>query len=283
MNRQRRGSDMAPTSEFDLQGTEGRIQAYRWDAESPRYVALVVHGYAEHAGRYEHVAQALVENGAAVFAADHLSHGRSDGEAGRFEDIEHMVDDTGRLVAIAHGEHPDLPIVMIGHSMGGIVAARYAQEHGSELAALVLSGPAIGGNPDLFGLVELPELPPIPLDPDWLSRDPEVGRRYTEDPLVYSGPFKRETLEALVASVEKVAGGGDLGSLPTLWIHGEQDALCPLPQAREAVERIRGEALEEHVYPEARHEIFNELNQDEVIGDVTAFLDRALATSSTPS
>jgi alpha-beta hydrolase superfamily lysophospholipase len=270
---------MAPTSEFELQGTRGRIQAYRWDADSPRYVAILVHGYAEHTGRYEHVAQALVDKGATVYAADHFGHGRSEGEPAVVHDIEELVADTEQLVSTAGGEHPGLPVVMIGHSMGGMVATRYAQEHGDRLAALVLSGPAIGGNPDLLGLVNLPEIPDVPLDPNWLSRDPEVGRRYVEDPLVYSGPFKRPTLEALVANVERVAGGGDLGSLPTLWIHGEQDFLCPLPQAREAVERIRGSRFEEKIYPGARHEVFNETNKDEVIGDVTAFLDRTLASS----
>jgi alpha-beta hydrolase superfamily lysophospholipase len=243
---------------------------YRWDADSPRYVTVLVHGYAEHAGRYEHVARALVERGATVYAADHLGHGRSDGEPALLADLEDIVADTGTVVAAAHAEHPHLPLVLIGHSMGGIVATRYAQEHRDELAALVLSGPAIGGNPDL--------IPTMPLDPDWLSRDPEVGRHYAEDPLVYSGPFKRPTLEALVASIARVAAGGDLGSLPTLWIHGEADALCPLRQAREAIERVRGSRLEERTYPGARHEVFNETNQDEVISDVTTFLDRTLAT-----
>ena len=270
---------MAPTGEQELQGVKGRIQLYRWDAESPRYVAVLAHGYAEHAGRYEHVAQALVDAGAVVYAADHLSHGRSEGEPALFDDIEDMVADTVQVVATAKGEYAELPMVLIGHSMGGIIAARYAQDHGDELAALVLSGPAFGGNPELFGLLQLPQIPDIPLDPDWLSRDPEVGRRYTEDPLVYSGPFKRPTLEALVASGDKVAAGGDLGSLPTLWIHGEADPLCPLPQAREAVERIKGDRFEEKIYPGARHEVFNETNQDRVIGDMTAFLDRALAAA----
>jgi alpha-beta hydrolase superfamily lysophospholipase len=191
---------VAPTGEQELQGVKGRIQLYRWDAESPRYVAVLAHGYAEHAGRYEHVAQALVDAGAVVYAADHLSHGRSEGEPALFDDIEDMVADTVQVVATAKGEYAELPMVLIGHSMGGIIAARYAQDHGDELAALVLSGPAFGGNPELFGLLQLPQIPDIPLDPDWLSRDPEVGRRYAEDPLVYSGPFKRPTLEALVAS-----------------------------------------------------------------------------------
>jgi alpha-beta hydrolase superfamily lysophospholipase len=271
---------VSPTREVELQGTRGRIQLYRWDAEQPRYVAVLLHGYAEHAGRYEHVAQALVEHGAAVYAPDHLSHGRSEGEMALIEDLEDIVADTEQVVATARRELPDLPIAMIGHSLGGIVATRFAQEHGDQLAALVLTGPAIGGNLALFGLVELSEIPDVPLDPDWLSRDPEVGRRYTEDPLVYSGPFKRATLEALIASVERVAGGGDLGSLPTLWVHGEEDLLCPLPQAREAIDRVRGSRLEERIFPGARHEVFNETNQDEVIGEVAAFLDRSLASSA---
>jgi len=274
---------VAPTGEQELQGVKGRIQLYRWDTDSPRYVAVLAHGYAEHAGRYEHVAQALVDAGAAVYAADHLSHGRSEGEPGLFDDIEDMVADTVQVVSTAKGEHAGLPLVLIGHSMGGIIAARYAQEHGDELAALVLSGPAIGGNPDLFGLLQLPEIPDIPLDPELLSRDPEVGRRYTDDPLVYNGPFKRATLETLIASVDRVAAGGNLGTLPTLWIHGEEDALCPLPLARDAVERIKGDRFEEKIYPGARHEVFNETNQDEVIGDVIDFLDRSLAAAPAPS
>jgi alpha-beta hydrolase superfamily lysophospholipase len=271
---------MSLTSEVELQGVRGRIQLYRWDTAEPRYAAVLVHGLAEHAGRYEHVAQALVAHGAVVYAADHLSHGRSEGEMGHVDDIEEIVTDTEQVVSTARQEQPTLPVVMIGHSLGGIVATRFAQEHGEQLSALVLSGPAIGGNPGLFGLLDLPELPDVPLNPDWLSRDPEVGRRYVEDPLVYSGPLKRPTLEALVASTKRVADGGGFGSLPTLWIHGEEDLLCPLPHAREAIERVRGSRLEERIYPGARHEVFNETNKDEVIGDVTSFLDRALAPSA---
>jgi alpha-beta hydrolase superfamily lysophospholipase len=77
-----------------------------------------------------------------------------------------------------------------------------------------------------------------------------------------------------------VAAGGDLGKLPTLWIHGEEDPLAPLAHARPAVERIRGSAFEQQVYPGARHEVLNETNKDEVIGDVTAFVERALTASA---
>ena len=161
--------------------------------------------------------------------------------------------------------------------MGGLIATRYAQRFGDELAALVLSGPAIGGNPDILALLELDPIPEIPIDPDVLSRDPAVGRAYAEDPLVWHGPFKRRTLQGLVAAMGAVAEGGTFGDLPTLWIHGELDQLAPLDATRPAIETIRGDAaLEEHVYAGAQHEIFNEINQDEVIATVVEFIGRAL-------
>jgi len=109
-----------------------------------------------------------------------------------------------------------------------------------------------------------------------LSRDPAVGEAYANDPLVYHGPFARASLEGLFAAVRAIADGPPLGSLPTLWIHGEEDPLAPLAVTREAIERIRGERLEERVYPGARHEVFNETNRTEVLDDVADFIATAV-------
>src|SRR3954454_20067595 len=253
---------------------DGRIALHRWSAENPTFTAVIVHGYGEHARRYDHVAQALVGIGADVYAHDHLGHGESEGEPGSISNMEELVDDTAQVVEQARS---GLPVVMIGHSLGGIVATRYAQRPDHGLSALVLSGPVIGGNPDLLGLLNLPEIPDVPIDPAVLSRDPETGRAYAEDPLVYHGPLRRETLQAIADSVDAVAAGGDLGDLPTLWIHGEQDFLAPLAHARPAVERIRGSVFEEKIYEGAQHEVFNETNRDEVIAGVVDFIQRALA------
>jgi alpha-beta hydrolase superfamily lysophospholipase len=264
---------MAEPTQHSLSGSGGNLVFFEWPNEDASFIALISHGYAEHARRYDHVAQALVDVGAAVVAHDHAGHGESEGERASVPDMEALVDDTARVVEQARD---GLPLVMIGHSLGGIVATRYAQRPDHGLAALVLSGPVIGGNPDLLGLVNLPEIPDIPIDPAVLSRDPETGRAYAEDPLVYHGPFKRETLQAIIDSIDAVAAGGDLGELPTLWIHGDQDALAPIAHARPAVERIRGSVFEERIYEGAQHEVFNESNRDEVIADVLAFLQRTL-------
>jgi alpha-beta hydrolase superfamily lysophospholipase len=263
-------------NDTEIEGGRTPIKLYTWEHDSPRYVAVIVHGYGEHAGRYDHVAGALGAQGAVVYAADYPGHGRSEGERALITDVEDFVADTDKVVNHARSEHAGLPVVLIGHSLGGMVAASYAQQNREKLSALVLSGPVVGGNPDIMGLLALPEIPEIPIDPAVLSRDPDVGTAYSKDPLVYHGPFRRATLEALAAEVQRIAQGGSLGDLPTLWIHGEDDHLAPLEPAREAMERIRGTRLQEKVYAEARHEIFNEINKDEVISDVEAFVDEVL-------
>src|SRR3954465_72766 len=139
-------------SDFDIAGTRGRIVVHRWDTGDARYVVLLSHGYGEHARRYDHVAARLNDDGAAVYAPDHFGHGRSDGERALAEDLEGAVSDLHLVAEHAAAELPGLPAALIGHSMGGLIAARYAQRYGDELAALVLSGPAVGGNPEIEAL-----------------------------------------------------------------------------------------------------------------------------------
>ena len=268
---------MAEAREHTLTGTRGRIAVREWSAGRPRYVALLVHGYGEHAGRYEEVAGVLTGHGAGVYAPDHTGHGRSDGERVLIEDFEDVVTDVHAVADLARAAHPGLPVVMIGHSMGGLIASRYAQRHPGELTALVLSGPVIGDWELPRRLLAAEEIPDTPISPASLSRDPAVGASYAADPLVWHGPMKRPTLRAFVRTLEAVAEGGDVGPLPLLWVHGDDDRLVPLPGSRVGVEPLSGGDLTERIYPGARHEVFNETNRAEVFADVTRFLDGVLA------
>jgi len=263
-------------TELTLKGTRGRIVISEWRAGEPRYIALLSHGYGEHVARYDHVARRLLDGGAVVYGPDHLGHGRSDGERVLVESVDDLVSDLRSVAQQARAEHPGLPLAIVGHSMGAIVATRYAQSHAGELDALVLSGAVIGGNPGFEALLAMDPIPEIPIDPETLSRDPQVGEAYAADPLVWHGAFKRRTLEAMFEAIDAIAAGPALGSLPTLWVHGEEDALAPLELTREAVARIRGARLEERIYEGARHEVFNEINSDEVLDDVASFLERTL-------
>jgi len=263
-------------SEWTYAGHAGELVARSWPVEQPRYVAVLCHGYGEHIGRYEWVARTLNAHGAAVYGVDHAGHGRSAGERVLITDYDDVVADLHQLVRTAKEEHPALPVVLIGHSMGGLIAARYIQLHGAELTAAVLSGPVLGSWATVDTLLPLEEIPPLPIDPATLSRDPAVGETYAADPLVWHGDFKRPTLQALHDAMARIAVGGSVGDLPLLHLHGEEDELVPLGPSQAGLEAIRGPRTEAKTYPGARHEIFNETNKEDVLADVTAFIDRVL-------
>lgn len=260
-----------------FEATRGTIVVHVWEGETARHLVLLAHGYGEHSGRYGHLASALVDRGASVWSPDHLGHGLSGGDRAVIVDFEETVDDLHRVAIMALGARPGLSVVLIGHSMGGLIATRYAQRYSGELAGLVLSGPLIGRHEFAELLLGLPELPDIPLDPGTLSRDPSVGEAYAADPLVYHGPFRRPMLEAMRSALAAVEAGPRFGDLPTLYLHGGEDPLVPIAATRPTVERLRGADFTERVYAGAKHEIFNETNRQEVIDEVVAFVDRVTA------
>jgi alpha-beta hydrolase superfamily lysophospholipase len=264
-------SETDPT-EFQLAGHAGDLAAVRWTGDSaPTFIALITHGYGEHARRYDYLAAALVAAGAVVYALDHVGHGRSDGERVLITDFEKVVDDVHVLALRARADYPDLPVALIGHSMGGLIATRYTQRFGDEPAVVVLSGPVIGPQSMLAALLERDEIPDTPLPPDALSRVPEVGERYAADPLVWHGAFKRPTVVAMKQATDTIAESGRLRP-PTIWLHGELDPLADYGESAIGWAQIKPEISAEKVYPEARHEIFNEINRDEVIGDAIEFI-----------
>ena len=264
--------------EWTFDGTQGDIAARSWlsATDDPRYVAVLVHGYGEHIGRYDHVAAALIADGAVVYGLDHLGHGKSDGERVLVSNFDDVVTDLDRLVDQAQDVWPDLPLVMIGHSMGGMIAARYAQVHGEKLTALVLSAAVIGAFELIPQLLALDEMPDDPLPPEVLSRDPAVCEAYAADPLVWHGPFKRPTVVAMAAMIAAIDADASVGALPLMWVHGEEDQLVPMEGTRVGIEKLRGDSFRQHTYPGARHEVFNETNSDEVLADVTVFVDAVL-------
>jgi alpha-beta hydrolase superfamily lysophospholipase len=132
----------------------------------------------------------LSGRGAVVVGPDHLGHGRSGGERVLITDYELVADDLHSVITRATERYPGLPLVLVGHSMGGMIGARYAQLHGREPAGLVLSGPVLGSWTAVTDLLELDEIPDDPLDVSTLSRDPGVGEAYNDDELVWHGPFK---------------------------------------------------------------------------------------------
>jgi alpha-beta hydrolase superfamily lysophospholipase len=266
---------MAAIKEWNFQSKAGDARYVReWPNAQASWIALLSHGYGEHIARYDHVADALRAAGACVVGPDHQGHGASEGEPALISDFEITIDDLQEVARRARDKNPGIPMVLIGHSMGGMIAARYAQRYGRELAALVLSGPMFGTREVLVQLMAFDPIPEIPVDPALLSRDPSVVQAYGSDPLVWHGAFKRPMLQAMLAAMDAIAADPPFGDLPALWMHGESDMLVPLDATGPMMDHLRGKTFEKKVYPGAMHEIFNEINREEVIADMIEFIRR---------
>jgi alpha-beta hydrolase superfamily lysophospholipase len=260
-------------SQFD--GTEGRVFFRRWaPAGEPQRIVQLVHGYAEHGGRYGHVAAALNQQASVVYADDHIGHGRSEGERALIIDFERVVDDLHTLAAMARTEHPGLPLVLVGHSMGGLLAGRFAQRWPAEVAGVAFCGAVVGDWQWARDVLALPELPEVPFDPAALSRDPTVGKSYATDPLIYHGQYKRGLLEAEVAALDRFQEAVGCLTMPVLFLHGTDDPFVPYQRSLQAVREMPTPDLTVHVYEGACHEILNEVNRDEVIGHLAEWIER---------
>lgn len=256
--------------------TVGRVQVRRWPIDNPKRLVVLVHGYGEHIGRYEHVARWLCEHGAVCYGVDHRGHGTSSGERVLIDDFAGIVEDVHRVVTQARTAYRALPLVVVGHSMGGLIAARYVQTHPEEVSGLVLSGPVLGEWAVVDELLAHDEIPEVPIDPATLSRDPEVGAAYAADELVWHGPFKRPTLEAFRVELARATAAGKVEA-PLLWLHGSDDALVPLEGTVRGILTLAGPDTTARIFPGARHEVFNETNRDEVLGEVARFAARIAA------
>lgn len=257
-----------------VRGQHGWI-AYRvWAPADPTRVVLLAHGYAEHSGRYDHLARALTDRGAAVYAPDHLGHGHSQGQRGQIDAVDDVVADLRTVAGRAAAAHPGLPHVVIGHSLGGLVAVRYVQAHPDAVRGLVLTSPILGAWPAATQLLDLEEIPDDAIDPELLSRDPAVGKAYVSDPLVYRGPMRHATLQAVADALDAAAADAEHVTVPVLYLHGADDALVPPEPSLSAVNALATPSLDARVLESARHEVLNEPERGEVIAAVAEFADR---------
>lgn len=262
-----------------------------WLPEHPRAVIVIAHGASEHAERYRHVAERLVADGYAVYAIEHRGHGRSDGPRALIDRLDRAVADLDALVLLATGEHPGLPVFLIGHSMGGAIAISYSLEHQDRLAGLILSGPvaALDAAPAPMRVAArilsavAPRLPLFEIDASLVSRDPAVVKAYVEDPLVHHGKLPVRSVAELAGAVDGFPERVPSITVPTLIMHGTEDHLAPLEGSVMLNQRIGASDKTFHRYAGLYHEIFNEPEQQRVIDDLAQWLSVRVAPAAAAS
>ena len=283
-----------------VQRDQGRIQAAdglglawrAWVPEAPRGVITIAHGLAEHSGRYDETAGAFARSGWAVYAVDLRAHGNSDNppRAGRvhvrkFEDYFLDVD---ALNALARQRHPGLPLLLLGHSMGGLIAIRYALAKRDELNGVVVSSPALGTHPNfrpprllrlLVGILSrlAPRLRvPSDLDVEAISRDPAVVRAYRDDPLVSDKVSTRWYAEIL-RSMRTAMEAAPTLQLPMLLMQSGADRLVDPDAPRRWSRAAPSELVDLVIWDGLYHEMFNEPEKGRVRDRVLAWLDERAA------
>jgi alpha-beta hydrolase superfamily lysophospholipase len=258
-----------------------QLHTKSWTVQQPKAVIVLSHGFGEHIERYAHVAEALNNAGYSVHGLDHRGHGQSEGQPRAFvRSIEEYVDDLKLLWDQVKSPH--VPNILIGHSMGGIIAVRYALKYQSELHALVTSGAALIPAPVpsfVRALIRsvagaMPQFGAIAVPAHYISTDPAEVSKYESDPLIYHGKVPLGTLSAMVSDGGNTLERASELRLPLLVMQGTADKVIS-PTGSQALDERAGSADKTlKMYPGFFHEIFNEKDRQRVISDMIAWLDK---------
>lgn len=271
------------SGEGSFQAGDGNEIFYRcWAPAEPRAVILLAHGLAEHSGRYTEFARFFAEAGIAVYALDHPGHGRSAGMRGHIADFSEFTAALSLMLGIARQEHPELPIILFGHSMGGLIAADFLLQHQSEFAAAVLTGAAIQPpqqpSPVALFVNKLiaaiaPRFGVLRLDASGISRDPQVVSDYENDPLVFRSKATAGFVSAMIAAMNRVIANAASIRLPILIMHGSIDRLTAADGSKLLHDTVSSEDKKLVIYEGLYHEILNEPERETVMGDILEWLE----------
>ena len=268
----------------------GTVYAQRWLPDDDAVgVVVILHGLAEHSGRYRALAQHLVARRYAVHTYDQRGHGHSAGTRAYVGRFEWLVADAAGQLAAARAAHPSVPVFLFGHSMGGAVALATAIAHPALADGLVLSAAAVGADPAVPRLqllvgrllsVIAPSTGILRLDASGVSRDPGVVAAYKNDPLVYRRALPARTLVALLGAMERLLARAPELALPVLVLHGTADSLVPLRYAEPVYARLGSVDRTVIRYDGLYHEVFNEPEHERVMGDLDGWLARQRSAPS---
>ncbi len=273
------------------------LALYHWQAEQSihhpgngstpaRGVVLMVHGLGEHAGRYDHVANLLCNWGFEVCAYDQRGHGESTGVPGTLPSLNALLGDLAEVLDATAHEYPELPVILLGHSLGGLVASRFVSLGTRQVKALVLSSPALDAGLGVFQKLLLKVLPGIApnlrvgngLDANFISRNPKVVQAYLSDRRVHNKISPRLGQFIATAGPATVAAA-DEWRIPTLLMYAGADKLVNPAGSRRFAERaaqskaVKPGTVTAKCFEGYYHELFNELEPAPVFELLKTWLD----------
>lgn len=251
----------------------------------PRAVLLIIHGLAEHSGRYSSLASHFSDKGFAVYSFDQRGHGKSEGLPGYVNRFSEYLDDLEIFFNLISNKHKDIKTFLLGHSVGGLIATVYAYYHQDSFSGLILSGATVKPGSSLspakiimariLSLV-LPKLGVDVIDASAVSQDQEVVNTYINDPLVYHGKISARLGAELIGAMQKLNKQMPQIKLPALIMHGTADRLSDPEGSRLLYQRLGSKDKTLKEYGDFFHEIFNEPGRLQVFKDMENWLKARL-------
>ncbi len=267
---------------FKDSGNRQIFYQYWLPETDPGAVLLVVHGYAEHSGRYMNLVTRFVGLGYAVYALDHQGHGRSEGVRAYVARFEEYTDTLDQFRKIVHQAQKDKPLFLIGHSMGGLIGALHLISHQDKLSGAILSGPGVkapdnisAGTIFIGKMISsvMPKIGMIKLEENAVSRDAGVVKAYKDDPLVYHGKITARLGAEMLKAMGRVQAEASEIKLPILILQGTGDRLVEPSGAQMLYEKVSSVDKKVIFYEGFYHEVFNEPEHERVLNDVEKWLE----------
>ena len=276
----------ATAREERVESTKGigiNVRSWRPDTK-PRAVVVICHGVNSHGGQYQWVGEQFESSGYAAYALDLRGRGKSDGERFYVEDVADYVADVSAVIGLAASRDPGVPLFLLGHSAGGVASAVYVLENQEKLAGFICESFAFQVPAPGFALAAIkgishiaPRIPVLKLKNADFSRDPQAVEALNNDPLTANEVQPAITVAALVRADERLRDEFPLIKLPVLIMHGTNDKATVCHGSQFFYETAGSADKTLKLYEGHYHDLLNDIGKEEVMSDITTWIDAHLA------
>jgi alpha-beta hydrolase superfamily lysophospholipase len=269
-----------------------KIATRSWRPEGAvRGIIILIHGFNSHSGYFAWPAEQFADSGFAAYALDHRGRGKSEGERFYVKRFSDWLEDVDKLVGIARSENPSVPVYVLGHSVGGVIASSYVFEHQTEISGLICESFAFDvGLPHLIQLALegasylVPHLPVYSLKNEIFSRDPDVVTQMNNDPLIANESQPAETASEVLKAAARLKENMPNFKVPVFIIHGTDDKATRPEGSQYFYDNVGSEDKTLKLYDGGYHDLLNDLNKELVMADILAWVNeripRRAATSA---